>query len=100
WGARAFAWGVSPGMPVRPRSNCVPRLCRSAGGVGFFADIDRAQPELAKERHEPEAKHIERCQPCGDDANGPEHGPSGRTVIDRAENLVLAEEAGQGREPG
>src|ERR1700682_6353974 len=58
-----------------------------------------AQPRLAKESHEPQAEHVKRCQPGGDDSNCPESSTV-FAIEHLPQNLIFAEETGQGREAG
>src|SRR5947207_2698185 len=83
-------------MTMRVRSRSVLGLGRSMCGMGFFANIYAAQPQLAEEGHEPQPEHVKRSQSGGDNGDSPQDpvAMSGAGV-GLPQNLVFAEEAGQ-----
>src|ERR1700722_17666516 len=59
-----------------------------------------ATPPLAKKGHEPEPEHVERSQSGGDKADEPDYGPYSARDESFVEDLVFANEAGQGGNSG
>ena len=83
-------------MAMRVRSHSVLGLRRSMCGMGFFANIHAAQPQLAEEGHEPQPKHVKRSQSGGDNGDRPQDPVAvSRAGVGFPQNLVFAEEAGQ-----
>src|SRR5579872_2459779 len=62
--------------------------------VRFFAAV------FAEEGQEPQPKHVERCQECGEDAGCPKHPASVWTAESFEKDGILAEKAGKRRETG
>src|SRR5579859_1793376 len=50
---------------------------------------------LAEEGHEPEPEHVERCQQCSENADGPVGAAAVRAGERLPEDFVLAEEAAE-----
>src|SRR5471030_2264231 len=75
-------------------------VCRSAGFVGLFAGINAAELQLTKERHEPQAEHVERCKSGGEESHSPKNLTAMGAGKDLAKNFILGEESRKWRNTG